>query len=1004
MLSSWPGGETAVLAAAEALPFGVAITDPHGTITWANAAYAQAMACTREELPGQSAGPFDWNALAQSAPSSEPWRGEAVCRRKTGEGYSVEHSITPLRNSAAEVTGFWVVKRDTTGLKRDAAAPYQAEANLSALIESTDDLIGSVDLDYSLVTFNRALRDNIEWNVGRQAAVGMPAEEWLPSERFALWPPMFERALSEGAFRTEYTLLDGRTLELSFNPIRQDGRAVGISVFGKDITERKVAEKALREAEREYRGIFEGAVEGIFRTSIEGKALTGNPALAKMLGYESPENGLLMVTDVALQVWLDPDERLRFLKLLQDRGVVLGYECQFKRKDGAAIWVSINCRIVRDADGTQLHIEGFVEDITGRKRMQDALRKSEEKFSTVFLSGPAMTALFKPEADGNRIIDVNEAFEEATGYRREEVIGRTSQEIRFWADPGELDAAMGQLRVYGRVRNLKYHFRRKNGDIRTGLLSTERIELGGAACAVSITIDITEHEKTEEAMRSLATVIEQTSETVVITDLDGTIQYCNPAFEKVTGYAREEVIGQNPRVLKSGKHSQEFYGQLWGTIRQGGVWSGHLINKKKDGSFYEEDAAISPIRDASDNITGFVAVKRDVTERLQLESQLRQAQKLESIGRLAGGVAHDFNNLLTVINGYSGLLAKGLKAGDPLHSYVLEIVNAGERAASLTKQLLAFSRKQVIEPKVFDLNTTIQQALPMLRRLIREDIALETILDDSLGQVKADPDQIHQVILNLAVNARDAMPDGGILSIVTKNVELGAPANTANRPGALPGNYVLLSVSDTGQGMDETTRQHIFEPFFTTKEVGKGTGLGLATVYGIVRQSNGWIELESKVGAGTSFKVYLPRTDSCPAPERSGIGTRTQTGSETILVVEDQPAVRTFTMAALRERGYHVIEASNGPEALAVAGRHPGKLDLLLTDVVMPGMNGKELSERLKELHPKVNVLFISGYSADVIAHRGVLNPGVAFLNKPFSQEELAEKVRAVLGEVPPAS
>ena len=389
----------------------------------------------------------------------------------------------------------------------------------------------------------------------------------------------------------------------------------------------------------------------------------------------------------------------------------------------------------------------------------------------------------------------------------------------------------------------------------------------------------------------------------------------------------------------------------------------------------------------------------DITERLQLENQLRQAQKLESVGRLAGGVAHDFNNLLTVINGYSDFLLDRLKSPDPLRPYAEAISNAGERAASLIEQLLAFSRKQMIEPKVLDLNTTIRESVPMLERLIGEDIALEAHLDATLGQVMADPNQVQQVIMNLAVNARDAMVDGGTLDIETMNGEINEESSASLQSAAPPGRYVLMSVTDTGQGMDETIREHIFEPFFTTKEVGKGTGLGLSTVYGIIRQSGGWIDVQSEVGVGTSFKIYFPRIDSFPAPERDAIGTPIEKGTETILLVEDQDVVRSFAVAALKQNGYNVIEASDGDKAMAIAQEHPGQIHLLLTDVVMPGMNGKVLSERLKELRPNLKVLFISGYTADVIADRGVLDRSVALLHKPFNSDELGAKVREVLDD-----
>ena len=384
-------------------------------------------------------------------------------------------------------------------------------------------------------------------------------------------------------------------------------------------------------------------------------------------------------------------------------------------------------------------------------------------------------------------------------------------------------------------------------------------------------------------------------------------------------------------------------------------------------------------------------------EKEKLTAQLIQAQKMESVGRLAAGVAHDFNNMLTVINGYSDFLLDRLSAPDLLRSYAQEIRTAGERAASLTRQLLAFGRKQIIHPTELDLNGTIRDALPMLQRLIGENIKVTSHLDGAAGVVIADPDQLNQVIMNLLVNARDAMPGGGRLDIGTANVELDEEGVVAIDPAATPGRYVLITVADTGCGMNDATRQQIFEPFFTTKEAGKGTGLGLSTVYGIIRQSNGWITVKSEVGVGTSFRIYLPRIDACLPPEVKRITAPSEKGSGTILIVEDQAAVRSFARAVLNKNGYHVIEASNGEEGVVLAREHPGQIHLLLTDVVLPGMNGKVLSDSLKGLLPHLKVLFISGYPAEAIAHRGVLNPGVAFLQKPFRPDDLTAKVREVL-------
>jgi PAS domain S-box-containing protein len=467
------------------------------------------------------------------------------------------------------------------------------------------------------------------------------------------------------------------------------------------------------------------------------------------------------------------------------------------------------------------------------------------------------------------------------------------------------------------------------------------------------------------------------------------------------GYTREELLRMRIFDIAAPDNDPSVHALTQRIVTEGQlVWQkthvakdGRRIPVEINAHFFDLDgspAIISSVRDITERKEAEIA-------RAKFEEELRQAQKLESVGRLAGGVAHDFNNLLTVINGYSGFLLSRLTDSDPLRPFAEAISSAGERAASLTRQLLAFSRKQVIEPRLLNLNSTITDAMPMLQRLIGEDIALSARLDGSLEQVMADPDQINQVLMNLVVNARDAMPDGGTLGIETANVDIGVD-DVGTQHDALPGRYVLMTVTDTGHGMEEAIRQQVFEPFFTTKEFGKGTGLGLSTAYGIIRQSGGWIDVRSEVGVGTSFKVYLPRVNGRPAPEPKEAGAATEKGSETVLLVEDQAAVRSFTSAALKRQGYRVIEASGGEEAIAAAGRHPGRIHLLLTDVVLPGMNGKELSERLKVSRPELKVLFISGYTADVIAHRGVLDHGLSFLHKPYSPAELAAKVRQLLG------
>lgn len=509
----------------------------------------------------------------------------------------------------------------------------------------------------------------------------------------------------------------------------------------------------------------------------------------------------------------------------------------------------------------------------------------------------------------------------------------------------------------------------------------------------------------ESELQKVTMAVEQAGEMVMITDSHGTIQYVNPAFTAVTGYSREEAIGQNPRLLKSGKQDLEFYQEMRATLRDGRTFHGSMVNKRKDGTLYTEDATISPVKDASGQILNYVAVKRDVTEhlraeeeRVKLEEQFQQAQKVESIGRLAGGVAHDFNNLLSIILGYSEMVLSKLNPNDPLREDICEILEAGQRSAALTRQLLAFSRKQTLQPEVLDLNQLVRDLEKMLHRLIGEDIQLELALAENIGRVKVDPGQIDQVLMNLVINARDAMPRGGKLLIETRSVELDY-TYTMNHPGSKAGKYVMLAVTDTGCGMSREISGQIFDPFFTTKEKDKGTGLGLSTVYGIVKQSDGNIWVYSEPGQGTTFKMYFPNTEAVQEsaiarPEAPAL----VTGGEHILVVEDEGSLRKMMASILKRLGYQVTLAAGGSEALLLIEENGQKFDLLITDVVMPHMSGKELVDRLQRNQPDLKILYMSGYTDDAIVHHGVLDPGTPFIQKPFTEQALSVKIRKLLG------
>lgn len=504
----------------------------------------------------------------------------------------------------------------------------------------------------------------------------------------------------------------------------------------------------------------------------------------------------------------------------------------------------------------------------------------------------------------------------------------------------------------------------------------------------------------EAERRRLSTAIEQTLDSVIITDTAGTILYVNPAFERITGYRRSEVIGRDVNPFWSEKHNTIFYEELWSTLQAGKNWHGRLVNKKADGTGYTTDALISPVRDENGAVINYVDVQRDITPELELEQRYMQAQKMEAVGRLAGGVAHDFNNVLTAITGYTALALDALEKSHPLYENLIEVKKAASRAAALTKQLLIFSRKQVLQFEVLDLNDLLRNIEKMLHRLIGEDIELWMTLDPELGMIKADAGQIEQVIMNLAVNARDAMPHGGRLTLETTNITI-TDQDFSKLSDLSPGPYVRLTVSDTGLGMDEEVRLHVFEPFFTTKEEGMGTGLGLATVHSIIKQSGGDIQLHSELGQGTKFEIFLPWIEKYRQDQHQLSDQTLPRGSETILLVEDEDMVRELAERVLLDQGYTVLSAAHPVAGLSLAAEYQGTIHLLITDVVMPGMGGRDLAVQLLTSRPETQVLYVSGYTDDTILRHGLMEAEVAFLQKPFTLFSLTSKVREMLNSTP---
>ena len=897
------------------------------------------------------------------------------------------------------------LKESITGIISAELAAEEARHYAESILETVRAPLLVLDADLKIISANRYFYDT--FNVIPSETLGcfiydLGNEQWdIPLLRGLLEDILPEKeAFDDFEVAHDFPDIGHKVMLLNARQVNRkviDARLILLAI--EDITERKQLEALLSESEERFRRLFETASDGILLLEkSEGKITHANPAIEKMLGYTLKESFGNKLQDIGIS--LDLGDFHTTMRNLNKNGIIMYDDVPVKTKAGEHIDTDIHL-----VDRAKL-VQCNIRDISKRKLVEKKLRESEEKYCLVVDNiADVITAM---DLD-LRLTYASASITHLQGYTPEEAVGQTleqmmtpeSLQIVARVVEEELGLEAGGTADPGRIRVLELEEYRKDGSTVwvENRLSFVRDAAQKAVGIISVSHDITERKQADAERERLLSAIEQAGEMFVITNSEGAIRYVNPAFEKVTGYTRDEVIGQNPRILKSGKQGPDFYRNLWQTISGGHTFKGRMINQRKDGTFFTEEATISPVRDPSGRIVSYVAVKRDITENLNLAAQFQQAQKMESVGRLAGGVAHDYNNMLSVIIGYTELALDKVDPSDPLHADLQEIYKAARRSTEITRQLLAFARKQTISPKVLDVNETVEGMLKMLQRLIGEDIDLAWRPGKGLYPVKMDPAQIDQILANLCVNARDAIAGVGKITIETHTVTFDT-AYCADHAGFVPGNFVLLAVSDDGCGMDKETLDNIFEPFFTTKDVHLGTGLGLATVFGIVKQNNGFINVYSEPGQGTTFRIYLAR--HVGAAEKSSVETVTEipaSRGETVLLVEDEPAIIQMCQQMLERLGYQVLTTGTPSEALRLAENHAGEIDLLLTDVVMPEMNGRDLANQLNFLYPDIKTLFISGYTADVIAHRGVLDEGVNFLQKPFSIKDLSIKVRATLDQ-----
>lgn len=753
------------------------------------------------------------------------------------------------------------------------------------------------------------------------------------------------------------------------------------SLLEREIAARRLADYQLVTSEQSLRAILSASPAGI--CSMKNQICQwANEAMARITGYSADE----LQGKTSRFLYKNDAEYDRAERSLDNEGV---FEAQWIRKDGALRDVSI--RVGREDGETHVRI---VEDVTGRKEAEKRLRLSEQRFRLLFELARDAIVILKEGI----FADCNEKTLALFGCQREEIVGRPIIDFSPPLQPDGTSSAerierQAETTLLGTTQFFEWRFRRTNGTFFDADVSLSKLDTYGQTSLQAVIRDITERKLLAEELKRLNTAIEQTPEAIIITDAEGLIQYVNPAFEKITGYARCEVLGRTPRILKSDTHDTAFYEELWKAIKGGVVWTGRITSRRKDGDLIQEDAVISPFLNSSGELTGFIALKRNVTEEVRLEAQLRHTQKVEVIGQLAGGIAHEFNSILTAIIGYASLLRMKMNGDRFCSPYVEQILGAAEKAADLSRSLLDFGRKRTINPKPLQLNEIVARMEILLTRLLTEDIELKMELSGEMLVIMADAGQMDQVLLNLVTNARDAMDKGGVLTVRTGKKKIDESVARKYEFGQ-PGTYALISVSDTGSGMDEGTKEKLFEPFFTTKRVGEGTGLGLSVVYGIVKQHNGHINVTSELGRGTTVDVYVPLM--AERPDQLGqIESDLPRGTETVLLAEDNGDLRKLLCMILREHGYTAIEARDGSDAVEKA--LSCEIDIIVTDVVMPKMNGWEAYRQIKKVKPQLPALFVSGYTDDIIDRKVIFDEKIDFLTKPITPAQLLTKVRSIL-------
>jgi two-component system, cell cycle sensor histidine kinase and response regulator CckA len=1008
-----------------AAPTGIGVTR-NRTLTMVNDRICEMVGRDRGELIGESTrilyaseaeyeyvGTEKYRQIAQHGTGSV----EAVWVCKNGRKIDVLLSST-LNNPGDPFGLVTFTALDITERKQAEQALIEREQYLRTILHTTVDGFWVVDRHGRIVDVNEAYcrmsgystDELLQMRVGDIDAIETPAEIKAHVERV--------RAKGSEIFETRHRRKDGSLFDVEMSVTYLDSNDGRLICFCRDISERKLSDRALKDSEEKYRRIAENSTDVVWTMDLNLRMTYVSPSVERLLG-ETVEAHLIKPVEKKLT----KDSLKSVFEILKaelerenipgiDKGRTRVVEVEFYKADGTTVWTSLNAGFIRDASGNVVGIQGVTRDITERRRSEAELQESEKRLREA--QEIARLARWELDIGTGRLMwsdGIYDLFEVSR-----EIFASSYDAFLSFIHPDDIDLVNQAYREAVTAKKpyeIEHRLLMKDGRVKwvSEIGRTEYDDLGIPVRSIGTVQEITERKQAEENLRKqnqfIETILNNLPIGLAVHSIESQeVTYMNKNFEKIYGWPMAEISDVNDffeKVYPDPEYRNALRPRFLQDIESGDPRRMHWENLEvtgQDGSKRIVSAVNIPL--VGQNV--MVSTVQDVTERIRnekehqrLQEQLTQAQKMESVGRLAGGVAHDYNNMLSVIIGYTELAMDKVRKDDPLHSDLAEILKAARRSTEITRQLLAFARKQTIAPKVVDLNAIVESMLRMLGRLIGEDIDLVWRPGKQLWSIKIDPAQVDQVLANLCVNARDAIAGIGKVTIETHNFTCDK-AYCAIHAGFLPGDFVSLTVSDDGCGMDKETLNSIFEPFFTTKGVDEGTGLGLATVYGIVKQNNGFINVYSEPGKGTAFKVCLPRFagDKPRSVIQKTVNTPASHG-ETLLLVEDEPAIMKMAQMMLKRLGYRAMVAGSPSQAMEMAKDHPGAIDLLITDVVMPEMNGRKLSEQMSSLYPGLKTLFMSGYTANVIAHRGVLEEGMNFIQKPFSLHDLGVKVRAVL-------